>query len=92
LSCYRKWNSLQKTKEILSRLPNLHPPAHLSAVVMARLKERRLRKLTWPFTYLPRWLPLGVGAAVVLLISLTLWQVLLPSFPSGLLYQAKIIT
>ena len=80
LSCYRKWNSLQKTKEILSRLPNLHPPAHLSAVVMARLKERRLRKLIWPFTYLPRWLPLGMGAAVVLLISLTLWQVLLPSF------------
>jgi hypothetical protein len=80
LSCYRKWNSLQKTKEILSRLPNLHPPAHLSAVVMARLKERRLRKHTWPFANLPGWFPLGVGAALVLLVSLTLWQVLLPSF------------
>ena len=80
LSCYRKWNSLQKTKEILSRLPNLHPPSHLSAVVMARLKERRLRRLTAPFAYLPRWLPLGAAAALVLLISLTLWQVMLPSF------------
>jgi hypothetical protein len=80
LSCYRKWNSLQKTKEILGRLPNLHPPSHLSAVVMARLKERRLPRLTGPFAYLPRWLPLGVGATLVLIISLTLWQVMLPSF------------
>jgi hypothetical protein len=79
LSCYRKWNSLQKTKEILSRLPNLDPPAHLSAVVMARLKERRLRKSPWPFDYLPRWLPLGVAAAA-LIVSLALWQVLPPSF------------
>ena len=79
LSCYRKWNSLQKTKEILSRLPNLAPPAHLSAVVMARLKERRLHKSQWPFEYLPRWLPLGMAAAV-LIISLTLWQAMLPSF------------
>jgi hypothetical protein len=79
LSCYRKWNSLQKTKEILSRLPKLDPPAHLSAVVMARLKERRLHTSQWPFAYLPKWLPLGVGAAV-LLISLTLWQALPPSF------------
>jgi len=79
LSCYRKWNSLQKTKEILSRLPNMDPPAHLSAVVMARLKGRRLHKSQWPFDYLPRWLQLGVGAAV-LIISLTLWQVLPPSF------------
>jgi hypothetical protein len=79
LSCYRKWNSLQKTKEILSRLPTLHPPAHLSAVVMARLKERRLRKILWPFDYIPRWLPMGVAAAG-LLVSLTLWQVLPPSF------------
>ena len=79
LSCYRKWNSLQKSKEILSRLPNLDPPAHLSAVVMARLKGRRLHKSQWPFEYLPRWLPLALGAAV-LVISLTLWQVLPPSF------------
>ena len=79
LSCYRKWNSLQKTKEILSRLPNLDPPAHLSALVMARLKGRRLHKSQWPFEYLPRWLPLALGAAA-LIISLTLWQVLPPSF------------
>ena len=79
LSCYRKWNSLQKTREILSRLPSLHPPAHLSAVVTARLKERGWRKRPWSFANLPGWLPLGVGAAAVLLISLTLWQVLPPS-------------
>jgi hypothetical protein len=79
LSCYRKWNSLQKTKEILSRLPNVDSPAHLSAVVMARLKERRLHKNPWPFAYLPRWLPLG-GVAAVLIISLAIWHMLPPSF------------
>jgi len=80
LSCYRKWNSLQKTKEILSRLPKLNPPSHLSAVVVARLKDHRLRRLIGPFAYLPRWLSLGAAAALLLVISLTLWQVLLPSF------------
>ena len=80
LSCYRKWNSLQKTRDILSRLPELSPPPHLSAVVIARLKEHRLRGLTGPSAYLPRWLPMGAMAALVLLISLGLWQVLLPSF------------
>ena len=89
LSCYRKWNSLQKTKEILSRLPELNPPSHLSAIVMARLKERRLRRLTGSFIYLPRWLSLGAAAALLLLISLTLWQVLLPSFSFGPLLSGK---
>jgi len=81
LSCYRKWNSLQKNKELLSRLPSLNPPSHLSVVVMARLKERRLQRFASPFTYLPRWLPMGAVVALVLLISIALWQVLLPSFP-----------
>jgi hypothetical protein len=88
LSCYRKWNSLQKTKEILSRMPNLDPPGHLSAVVMARLKERRLRKNPWPFAYLPRWLPLGVAAAG-LIVSLVLWQVLPPSFSFSSLFSGR---
>jgi hypothetical protein len=79
LSCYRKWNSLHKTKEILSRLPKLNPPSHLSAVVMASLKDRGLRRLTRPFAYLPKWFSLGAAAALLLLFSLTLWQVLLPS-------------
>jgi len=81
LSCYRKWNSLQKNKELLSRLPSLNPPSHLSVVVMARLKEDRLQRFTSPFAYLPRWLPMGAVVALVLLISIALWQVLLPSFP-----------
>jgi hypothetical protein len=80
LSCYRKWNSLQKTAEILSRLPKLNPPSHLSAVVMARLKERRLPRITAPFAYIPKWLSLGAAAALLLMVSLTLWQVLLPSY------------
>ena len=79
LSCYRKWTSLQKTQEILSQLPSLDPPAHSSAVVMARLKERGWRRRPWSFANLPGWLPLGLAATAVLLISLTLWQVLPPS-------------
>jgi hypothetical protein len=79
LSCYRKWNSLQRTKEIVSRLPNLNPPAYLSAIVMARLKERPPRRLAWSFAHLPKWVPLGAVAALVLIVSLALWQVLLPS-------------
>lgn len=89
LSCYRKWNSLFKTKEILRRLPNLDPPSHLSAVVMARLKERPLRGLTWPFAYLPRWFSLGAAAALGLIVSLTLWQVLLPSFSLRSLFSGQ---
>ncbi len=76
LTCYRKWSSLQKTHEILHQLPTFNPPKHLIAVVMARLKNRRLRERSWFFANFPRWLPLGVGVAAVLLISFTLWQVL----------------
>ena len=81
LSCYRKWNSLQKTKEVVSRLPNLNPPSYLSAIVMARVKERPSRRLTYSFAHLPKWVPLGAVAALVLIVSLALWQVLLPSVP-----------
>ena len=76
LLCYRKWSSLQQTQELLRQLPALNPPEHLSAVVMARLKERGFRQSLWSLPSLPRWLPLGVGFAAVILISLTLWQVL----------------
>jgi hypothetical protein len=79
LSCYRKWNSLQRTKEIVTRLPSLHPPSYLSAIVMARLKERPARRLAWSFAHLPKWVPLGAVAALLLIVSLALWQVLLPS-------------
>lgn len=91
LSCYRKWSSLHKIQEILSRLPHLDTPDHLSAVVMARLKERRLRMRPWSFANLPRWLPLGAAAAAVLLIALTLWQVL-PSYFSPLPGQDNMLT
>lgn len=90
LLCYRKWSSLQKTHGALSRLPDLDPPEHLSALVMARLKERRLHQHPWIFAGLPRWLPLGVGAALLLLISLTIWQ-LMPS-PSTLPMQSQAVT
>ena len=76
LLCYRKWSSLQHTQELLRQLPALDPPEHLSAVVMARLKERGFRQSLWFLPGLPRWLPLGVGFAAVILISIALWQVL----------------
>jgi len=81
LGCYRKWNSLQKTQEILRRLPSLDPPEHLSAVVMARLKNRRLRQPLWFSANLPRWLPMGVGATLLLLISVVLWQIMPSQYP-----------
>jgi hypothetical protein len=81
LPCYSKWSSLQKTQEILHQLPTLDPPKYLSAVVMARLKNRRLRQPLWFSANLPRWLPLGVGAALLFLISVVLWQVMPSQYP-----------
>ena len=81
LPCYRKWSSLQKTQEILHQLPTLDPPEHLSAVVMARLKNRALQRPFWFSANLPRWLPLGVGAALLFLISVGLWQVMPSQYP-----------
>ena len=78
LLCYRKWHSLQKTQVLLSRLPDLDPPPHLSALVMARLRERQFRQSPWLLAIAPRWLPLGVGVAALLFVSLIVWQ-LVPS-------------
>ncbi len=89
LPCYRKWSSLQKTQEILHQLPTLDPPEHLSAVVMARLKNRRLRQSLWFSANLPRWLPMGVGAAVLLLISAALWQVMPSQYPWQSLFPSS---
>jgi hypothetical protein len=85
LTCYRKWNSLQKTQEILSLLPELDPPEHLGALVMARVKDRHVRQQSWLFACLHRWLPLGVGVAAVLFISVTLWR----TIPSDLSRQSQ---
>jgi hypothetical protein len=82
LTCYRKWNSLQRTREILRRLPHLNPPEHLSAVVMARLKDRRQRNRSLFFTGFPRWLAPALAVAVLLLITVSIWQ-FLPSPFSG---------
>jgi hypothetical protein len=81
LGCYRKWSSLHKTREILQQLPTLDPPEHLSAVVMARLKNRRLHRPLWSSGNFPRWLPLGVGATLLFLISVGLWQVMPSQYP-----------
>jgi hypothetical protein len=89
LPCYRQWSSLQKTQEILHQLPILDPPEHLSAVVMARLKNRRLRQSLWFSANLPRWLPMGVGAAVLLLISVALWQVMPSQYPWQSLFPSS---
>lgn len=89
LPCYRKWSSLQKTQEILHQLPTLDPPEHLSAVVMARLKNRRLRQPLWFSANLPRWLPMGVGAALLLLISVVLWQVMPSQYPWQSLFPSS---
>jgi hypothetical protein len=89
LPCYRKWSSLQKTQEILHQLPALDPPEHLSAVVMARLKNRRLRRPPWFFANLPRWLPLGVGATLLFLISVGLWQVMPSQYPWQSLFPSS---
>jgi hypothetical protein len=89
LLCYRQWNSLQKTQELLRRLPALDPPEHLNAVVMARLKDRGFRQPLWFLPSLPRWLPLGVGAAVLLFISVALWQVMPSQYPWQLLFPSS---
>jgi len=80
LTCYRNWSSLQRTKEILHRLPHLNPPEHLSAVIMARLKERGQRRRSLFFTGFPRWFAPAFAVAVLLLISVALWQLLPPPF------------
>ena len=89
LGCYRKWSSLQKTQEILHQLPTLDPPEHLSAVVMARLKNRRLHRPPWFSANLPRWLPLGVGATLLFLISVGLWQVMPSQYPWQSLFPSS---
>ena len=89
LSCYRKWSSLQKTQEILHQLPTLDPPEHLSAVVMARLKNRRHHRPPWFSATFPRWLPLGVGAALLFLISVGLWQVMPSQYPWQSLFPSS---
>jgi len=89
LPCYRKWSSLQKTHEILRQLPPLDPPEHLSAVVMARLKNRRLRQPLWFSANLPHWLPMGVGATLLLLISVVLWQVMPSQYPWQSLFPSS---
>lgn len=78
LLCYRKYHSLQKMQAVLNRLPDLDPPEHLSGLVMARLRERQFRQSFWPVAITPRWLPLGVGVAALLFVSLIIWQ-LMPS-------------
>jgi hypothetical protein len=89
LPCYRKWSSLQKTQDILHQLPALDPPEHLSAVVMARLKNRRLHRPPWFSANLPRWLPLGVGATLLFLISVGLWQVMPSQYPWQSLFPSS---
>ena len=81
LLCYRQWSSLQKTHELLRQLPTLNPPEHLSAVVMARLKERGFHQPLWFLSGLPRWLPMAVGAVLLLVISVALWQVMPSQYP-----------
>ena len=89
LLCYRQWSSLQKTQELLRRLPTLDPPEHLSAVVMARLKDRGFHQPLWFLSGLPRWLPMGVGAVVFLLISAALWQVIPSQYPWHSLFPSS---
>ncbi len=76
LSCYRDWSLLHKTHEILERMQVLDPPQHLSALVLARVKDRYFRQRFRFPANLPRWLPLTAGVAVLLAISLTLWRLM----------------
>ena len=89
LLCYRQWSSLQKTQELLRQLPTLDPPEHMSAVVMARLKDRGFHQPLWFLPGLPRWLPMGVGAALLLLISVALWQVMPSQYPWQSLFPSS---
>jgi hypothetical protein len=84
LSCYRKWSSLNKTQQILKRLPILDPPEHLHTLVLARVKARHFSQHPWFFAKVPRWLPWAAGVAALLVISVTFWQLI----PSPLPWQS----
>jgi negative regulator of sigma E activity len=86
LPCYRNWSFLQKSHEVLRRLPELEPTPHLSTIVMARLKDRNFRQRSRFSAGFRRWAPLAVGAAALLLISIGLWQII----PSTLTWQSFI--
>ncbi|UCG13404.1 MAG: zf-HC2 domain-containing protein [Deltaproteobacteria bacterium] len=78
LPCYRKWSSLQKTRELLRQLPDLDPPDHVRTDVMAQLKEHHQRQRPWFLADRRQWLPVGVALTALLVISVAVWQ-LLPS-------------
>jgi hypothetical protein len=85
LNCYRTYCGLQKTREVLSQLPELDPPEHLSALVLARVKDRGFRQWGWLAADLPRWLPRGVGVTALLFIIIILFQ----TIPSSVYWESK---
>ncbi len=84
LNCYRRWCLLQESHRVLNQLPELDPPEHLVALTMARLKRRRFRQLSWSSAAVPRWITVGIGVAILLLISVALWR----SMPSHFFGQS----
>ena len=56
---------------------------------MARLKNRRHHRPPWFSATFPRWLPLGVGAALLFLISVGLWQVMPDQYPWQSLFPSS---
>ena len=84
LPCYRNWSSLQKSHEVLCRLPHLEPPEYLNTIVLARLKDRNFRQHSLSSALFHRWAPLAAGATALLIISIGLWQII----PSTLTWQS----
>jgi hypothetical protein len=79
LPCYRNWSGLQKSHEVLSRLPDLEPPEYLNTIVLARLKDRNFRQRSQSSAAFHRWAPLAAGAVALLIISIGLWQIIPPT-------------
>jgi hypothetical protein len=84
LPCYRKWISLHKSVEMLRQLPELEPPGHLDAVIMARLRNDRWGQRSWISPDLFRWATFGASLAVLLVFSIALWR----AIPANLTWRS----
>jgi hypothetical protein len=81
LPCYRQWSSFQRSVGLLRKLPDLEPPEHLTTRVIATANSRRFSRLPWFRAHPRRWLPLGVGIAALLAVSVALWRIMPTSLP-----------
>ena len=56
---------------------------------MGGAARRSLRQPLWFSANLPRWLPMGVGTALLLFISVVLWQVMPSQYPWQSLFPSS---